>query len=155
MATMFSGVGIQPGTELSTKANDGSLKYGVQYFRLLDPISTTFCSKDSDCRQSLLSVVLTRKFSGLEHALKFEKMQASRLLSNSQQVSLDNQGKVIGRELFEQKVVQVSRPLAVRVDGKAILYESMTSSLVEPMEQLSIASTSGDHVSCRPFLSLS
>ncbi len=70
-------------------------------------------------------------------------------------MSLDNPGKVIGRELFEQKVVQVSRLLAVRVDGKATLYESMTSSLVEPMEQLSIASTSGGHVSCRPLLSLS
>jgi hypothetical protein len=31
----------------------------------------------------------------------------------------------------------------------------MTSILVEPMEQLSIASTSGGHVSCRPLLSLS
>jgi hypothetical protein len=89
-ATMFSGVGIQPRTELSTYLNDVSLKYGVLYFRLLEPMSTTFCSWVSDCRQSLLSAVLTRRFSGLEHALKFEKMQVSKLLSNSQQVSLDN-----------------------------------------------------------------
>ncbi len=119
IATMFSGVGIQPGTELSTKTNDGSLKYGVLFFRLLDPISTTFCSEDSDCGQTVTSDVLTRTFSGLEHALKFEKIQASRLLSNSLQVSLDNPGKVIGRELLEQKVVQASKPLAVRVDGNA------------------------------------
>jgi hypothetical protein len=118
---MFSGVGIQPGTELSTYANDGSLKYGMLYFRLLDPIRTTFCSKVSDCGQSLLSVILTRKFSGLEHALKFEKIQASRLLSNSLQVSLDNPEQVIGRELVEQKVVHVSRFEVERADGKAIL----------------------------------
>jgi hypothetical protein len=48
-------------------------------------------------------------------------MQVSRLLSNSLQVSFDNPGKVIGHELFEQKVVQVSRQLEVRVEGKATL----------------------------------
>jgi hypothetical protein len=118
---MFSGVGFQPGTELSTYLNEASLKYGVLYFKLLEPMRTTFCSRVSDCGQPLFSVVLTRRFSVLEHALKFEKMQASKLLSNSQQVSLDNPEKVIGRELLEQKVVHVSRLLDVRVDGRATL----------------------------------
>ncbi len=100
---------------------DGSLKYGVLYFRLLEPISTTFFSVFSDCRLALISVVLARKFSGLEQARKFVKMQVSRVLSNSQQVSLDNPEQVIGRELVEQKVVHESRFEVERAEGKAIL----------------------------------
>jgi hypothetical protein len=118
---MLSGVGVQPGIELSTYLNDASLKYGALHFKLLEPIRTTFCSRVSDCGKTLFSVVLTRMFLGLGHALKFEKTQASKLLSNSQQVSLDNPEKVIGRELLEQKVVHVSRLLDVRVDGRATL----------------------------------
>ncbi len=45
-------------------------------------------------------------------------------------------------------MVQESRLLESRVRGKATLYESMTSNFVEPMETFSLASTSGDHVSC-------
>ncbi len=79
-------------------------------------------------------------------------MQLSKLLSNSQQVSLDNPGKVIGHELCVQKVVHESRFLIARLEGRATLYDSMASSFIEPMEMPSIASTSGAHVSCMPRL---
>jgi hypothetical protein len=115
-------------------------------------MSTTFCIEVSDCGQEEEGV-LTRSFSGLAHALKFEKMQVSKVLSNSLQLSLDSPGKAIGRELVVQKVVQESKLLAKREDGRATLYESMVSNLVEPVELFSIASTSGDHASCNPLLS--
>jgi hypothetical protein len=86
----------------------------------------------------------------MAHALKFEYKHLSREPSNSQHLSLGIPEKVTGRELFEQNVIVLSAFVLCSVDGIATLYLSMTSNVVAPMEQASIAVTTSIHDSCSP-----
>jgi hypothetical protein len=59
--------------------------------------------------------------------------------------------KVIGRELEEQKVTGLVSVLHSREFGSRILYDSITSSVTLPMEQLSIAAMRPRQTSCSPW----
>ncbi len=85
----------------------------------------------------------------LRIALKNTKIQLSIELSSSPQVPLDRPSKVIGCELFVQKVMHESIHSTDNPEGSATLYESMLSYVVEPVEAHSIASTTADQTSLK------
>ncbi len=107
--------------------------------RLLAPTSVTVFPCFSDCLRD--SSALTRYVSGREHARKLSKRNLSRVPSNSRHLSFGSPLQVTGRELVEQKVTALSSVLVTNEDGRATLYESMTSKMAVPVEHSSIAAT--------------
>jgi hypothetical protein len=141
---MLSEPALQPGIEMSTNSKSWSAKWGVLYFKLLVPASITFCNVFSDCMLCIVCAqsALARKNSGLAQGQKWLYKELSRRLSNSLELSSDNPEKAIRRELLVQKVTPESSLSDFNVNGSGSLYESIVVRTVEPVEALSIDSTS-------------
>jgi hypothetical protein len=145
--SMFSGEATQPGSVRSITANPFELKCLALFFRLLAPISTTFCPTGSVLT---IECALSRKLSGLAQVWKFPWMFLIRVLSSSHKVSLGIPCRVTGRVLLEQKVVICNGALILRLTGMGILYASMALSVVAPSEHFSVAVTTAVHVASKP-----